>query len=236
MAKKTEIKKAEVKPNSTFTASDISAKGIKAIFGGVRLNWPFLAEPKPGDPDETTGKVLKAQYRVQALLGNGEKEFIAGLRKACEQYMQMATIAWGGDVREKVLKHMFTLDLEKAFFKTITIDEAAGIEYLGINTHSTVMRESDNVPFVATYPPRLVLEDGSQPVDVAAAKKAFKSGDYADLAVWIQAYDKKGKGLSVYLNGVRKLADGEQIAGAVDPFAGTTPTALPAPLKAKALL
>jgi len=230
MAKKQEVKKAEVKPQSVFTVSEISPKGIKAIFGGVRLNWVFLATPKPDKPDEKTGLVLKAQYRTQAILGNGEKEFIAGLRKACEQYMQSASIAWGGEVRTKILKHMFTIDVDKGFFKSTEHGYA-------INTHSAVMREAETDPFVAKYPPKLILENGEAPATVAEAEKAFYSGMYADLAVWIQAYDKGGgRGLSVYLNGVRKLADGEQIAGSVNPFEGTTPTTLPAPLKAKALL
>lgn len=230
MAKKNEVKKAaEVKPNSVFTATDISAKGIKAIFGGTRLNWTFVATPKQDAKNDK-----KAQYRTQAILGNGEKEFIAGLKKACEQYLQIAAIGWGGDVRTKVLKTMFTLDVEKSFFKTVQID---GVDYIAINAHSTVQRESAAEPFAAKFPPKLILADGSQPATVADAEREFTSGIYADVAVWIQAYDVDGsKGISVYLNGVRKLADGEPIAGMTDPFAGTTPTALPAPLKAKALL
>lgn len=231
MAKEKQLKKAEpVKPVSVFTASDISAKGIKAIFGGVRLNWVFVATPRVDAKDP-----LKAQYRLQAILGNGAKEFIAGLKKACEQYLTAASVAWGGDVRAKVLKNMFTLDVDKSFFKTIKLSDTD--EALAINAHSTVKRDSANEPFVAKYPPKLILEDGSQPASVADAEKEFYSGVYADVAVWIQAYEVDGgRGLSVYLNGVRKLADGEPIAGSVDPFAGTTPTALPAPLKQKALL
>lgn len=225
MAKKTEVKKAEVKPQSVFTVSDISAKGIKAMFGGVRLNWVFVATPKVDAKDP-----LKAQYRCQAILGNGEKEFVAALKKACEQYLSAAAVAWGGDVRAKVLKQMFTLDVDKSFFKSSEFG-------LTINAHSTVKRDSVNDSFAAKFPPRLILEDGTQPASIAEAEKAFTSGIYADMAVWVQAYDVDGgKGLSVYLNGVRKLADGEPIAGMSDPFAGTTPTALPAPLKAKALL
>lgn len=225
MAKKQEVKKAEVKPTSVFTASEISAKGIKAIFGGVRLNWVFVATPKVDAKDP-----LKAQYRLQAILGNGEKEFVAGLKKACEQYAQIAAVAWGGDIRTKVLKQQFTVDQDKGFFKTTEFGYA-------INAHSTVKRDSAAEPFAAKYPPRLILENGEQPASLAEAEKAFASGIYADVAVWIQAYEVDGgRGLSVYLNGVRKLADGEPIAGSIDPFAGTAPTALPAPLKQKALL
>lgn len=230
MAKKNEVKKAaEVKANSVFTVTEITPKGIKAMFGGVRLNWPFLAQPKQDNKNP-----LKAQYRLQAILGNGEKEFIAGLKKACEQYLMTAAVAWGGDVRTKVLKQMFTLGVDKSFFKTVQVD---GADCIVINAHSTVTRDNDKEAFAAKYPPRLVLVDGTQPASVADAEKEFYSGVYADVAVWIQAYDVDGsKGLSVYLNGVRKLADGERIAGEIDPFAGTAPTALPAPLKAKALL
>jgi hypothetical protein len=229
MAKKTTVAKAEVKPNSTFAATDISPKGIKAIFGGVRLNWVFVASPKVDNKDP-----LKAQYRVQAILGNGEKEFVAGLKKACEQYLTAAAVAWGGDVRAKVLKQQFTLDVDKSFFKTVNFD---GVDSIVINAHSTVKRASENEPFVAKMPPRLVLPDGTAPASAEAAEKEFTSGIYADVAVWIQAYEVDGgRGLSVYLNGVRKLADGEPIAGMSDPFAGTAPTALPAPLKQKALL
>lgn len=225
MAKVKKVEKEEIKPNSVFSVTAISSKGIKAVFGGVRLNWVFIAQPKQDDKDP-----LKAQYRLQAILGNGEKEFVAALKKACEQYLNMAAVSWGGEVRAKVLKQMFTLDVDKSFFKSSE-------HGLVINAHSTVKRESANDQFAAKFPPRLVLEDGSQPATVADAEAAFYSGCYADVAVWIQAYDVDGgKGLSVYLNGVRKLADGERIAGNIDPFAGTTPTALPAPLKAKALL
>jgi hypothetical protein len=228
MAKKTVAKVETVKANSTFTATDISPKGIKAVFGGVRLNWVFAATPKVDNKNP-----LKAQYRVQSILGNGEKEFVANLKKACEQYLRAAAIAWGGDVREKVMKKMFTLDADGSFFKTVQIDDGTAI---AINAHSTVNRANESEPFVAKIPPRLVLADGSQPGQ-ADAEKEFVSGIYADVAVWIQAYDVDGsKGLSVYLNGVRKLADGEPIAGAPDPFAGAAPTALPAALKAKALL
>ena len=230
MAKKTtELKKATVKPNSVCTVTDISPKGIKAIFGGMRLNWVFVASPKVDAKNDK-----KAQYRVQAILGSGEKEFIAGLKKACEQYLQAAAIGWGGDVRAKVLKTMFTLDVEKSFFKTVQID---GVDYIAINAHSTVTRESAAEPFAAKFPPKLILADGSQPATVADAEREFVSGIYADVATWVQAYDVDGsKGISVYLNGVRKLADGEPIAGMTDPFAGTVATALPAALKAKALL
>jgi len=230
MAKKNEVKKAaEVKANSVFTVTEITPKGIKAIMGGVRLNWVFLAQPKQDNKNP-----LKAQYRLQAILGNGEKEFIANLKKACEQYLMSAAVAWGGDVRTKVLKQLFTLDVDKSFFKTVRVD---GADCIVINAHSTVIRDNDKEAFAAKYPPRLILADGSQPASVADAEKEFYSGVYADVAVWIQAYDVDGsKGLSVYLNGVRKLADGDRIAGEIDPFAGTVPTALPAPLKAKALL
>jgi len=230
MAKKNEVKKAaEVKANSVFTVTEITPKGIKAIMGGVRLNWPFLAQPKQDNKNP-----LKSQYRVQAILGNGEKEFIAGLKKACEQYLRAAAVAWGGDVREKVMKKMFALNSDGSFFKTVQID---GVDAVAINAHSTVTRTSESEPFAAKYPPRLVYADGSQPTSTADAEKDFVSGIYADVAVYIAAYDVDGsKGLSVYLNGVRKLADGERIAGEIDPFAGTAPTALPAPLKAKALL
>lgn len=229
MAKKNQTVKEEVKANSVFTPTEISPKGVKAIFGGVRLNWVYVATPKVDNKNP-----LKSQYRVQAILGSGEKEFIAGLKKACEQYLRAAAVAWGGDVREKVMKKMFALDSDGSFFKTVQID---GVDAVAINAHSTVTRTSESEAFAAKYPPRLVYVDGSQPADAAQAEKDFVSGIYADVAVYIAAYDVDGsKGLSVYLNGVRKLADGEQIVGASDPFAGTAPTALPAPLKAKALL
>lgn len=230
MAKKTtDVKKVAVKQVSVFSASDITPKGIRAMFGAVRINWPFIATPKQDQKNP-----LKAQYRIQAILGDGAKDFVAALKKTAEQYLRAAAVAWGGDVREKVMKKMFTLDADGSFFKTVQVD---GEDCIAINAHSTVLRANENEPFVAKFPPKLILTDGSQPATVADAEKEFTSGAYADVAVFICAYDVDGsKGLSVYLNGVRKLADGEPIAGMTDPFAGTTPTALPAPLKAKALL
>jgi len=33
-------------------------------------------------------------------LGDGAKDFVAALKKASEQYLRAAAVAWGGDVRE----------------------------------------------------------------------------------------------------------------------------------------
>lgn len=221
MAKKVQ-KAEEAKPQSVLTITDISPKGIKAIFGGVRLNWVFVASPKIDKNDE-----LKAQYRLQAILGAGEKEFVQTLKKACEQYLRSASVAWGADVRQKVLATSFALDGHGSFFKSSE-------HGLTIGAHSTVRRASTADTFAAKFPPKLILADGSTP-SLEDAEREFVSGIYADVAVFVSAYDVDGgRGLTVYLNGVRKLADGEPLAGLPDPFAGSTPTALPAALSAPA--
>jgi hypothetical protein len=51
----------------------------------------------------------------------------------------------------------------------------------------------------------------------------FYSGMTADVAVFISAYEvDAGRGITMYLNGVRKVADGERIAS-IDPFADVPP-------------
>jgi hypothetical protein len=52
----------------------------------------------------------------------------------------------------------------------------------------------------------------------------FYSGVIADVAVFIAAYDMpESSGITMYLNGVRKVANGERLAS-IDPFAGIEAT------------
>lgn len=195
---------------SELAVTKIGPKGINAVIRNVVLNWCFVDRPAQDKDDP-----LKAAYRTQMVLTGGEKEFIATMKSALEQYMKSASVAWGADQRMKVLKTALTLDVDKSLFKTTDLG-------LSLQAHQTVRRETELDEFVAKYPPQLRLSDNSD-CPAGMVQQEFYSGAIADVAVFISAYDvDAGRGITMYLNGVRKVADGERIAS-IDPFADVPP-------------
>jgi len=195
---------------SELIVTKISPKGINAVLRNVMLNWVFIDRPAQDKDDP-----LKAMYRTQMVLIGGEKEFVAAMKSALEQYMKSASVAWGADQRIKVLKTALMLDVDKSLFKQTDLG-------LSLAAHQTVRRETDLDEFVAKYPPTVRLADNTD-CPAGMITQEFYSGVIADVAVFISAYDvDAGRGITMYLNGVRKVADGERIAS-VDPFADVPP-------------
>jgi len=195
---------------SELVVTKISPKGINAVIRNVTLNWCFVDRPAQDKDDP-----LKAMYRTQMILMGGEKEFVASMKSALEQYMKSVSVAWGADQRMKVLKTALTLDVDKSLFKQTDLG-------LSLAAHQTVKRETELDEFTAKYPPQLRLYDNTD-CPPAMVQQEFYSGAIADVAVFISAYDvDAGRGITMYLNGVRKVADGERIAS-VDPFADVPP-------------
>jgi hypothetical protein len=195
---------------SELVVTKISPKGINAVIRGVMLNWVFVDRPAQDKDDP-----LKAMYRTQMVLQGGEKEFVAAMKQALEQYMKSASVAWGADQRMKVLRTALTLDVDKSLFKQTDLG-------LSLAAHQTVRRETELDEFIAKYPPTVRLADNTD-CPAGMITQEFYSGAIADVAVFISAYDvDAGRGITMYLNGVRKVADGERIAS-VDPFADVPP-------------
>jgi len=195
---------------SELVVTKINPKGINAVLRNVMLNWVFIDRPAQDKDDP-----LKAMYRTQMVLLGGEKEFLATMKGALEQYMKSASVAWGADQRMKVLKTALTLDVDKSLFKQTDLG-------VSLAAHQTVRRETELDEFTAKYPPTIRLADNSD-CPPAMVTQEFYSGAIADVAVFISAYDvDAGRGITMYLNGVRKVADGERIA-TIDPFADVPP-------------
>ena len=212
MAKEAKVAKSQAAPavKSELVVTKISPKGINAVLRGVMLNWVFIDKPAQDKDDP-----LKAMYRTQMVLMGGEKEFVAAMKSALEQYMKSASVAWGADQRIKVLKTALMLDVDKSLFKQTDLG-------LSLAAHQTVRRETDLDEFVAKYPPTVRLADNTD-CPAGMITQEFYSGAIADVAVFISAYDvDAGRGITMYLNGVRKVADGERIAS-IDPFADVPP-------------
>ena len=210
MAKKEQAKAAAPVATSELIVTKISPKGINAVVRNVMLNWVFIDRPAQDKDDP-----LKAAYRTQMILMGGEKEFIATMKTALEQYLKSASVAWGADQRMKVLKTALTLDVDKSLFKQTELG-------LSLAAHQTVRRETELDEFTAKYPPKIRLADNTD-CPPAMVTQEFYSGAIADVAVFISAYDvDAGRGITMYLNGVRKVADGERIAS-IDPFADVPP-------------
>lgn len=195
---------------SELVVTKINPKGINAVLRNVMLNWVFIDKPAQDKDDP-----LKAMYRTQMVLLGGEKEFLATMKSALEQYMKSASVAWGAEQRMKVLKTALTLDVDKSLFKQTDLG-------VSLAAHQTVKRETELDEFAAKYPPTIRLADNSD-CPPAMVTQEFYSGAIADVAVFIAAYDvDAGRGITMYLNGVRKVADGERIAS-IDPFADVPP-------------
>lgn len=210
MAKEAKKSQAATNVKSELVVTKISPKGINAVLRGVMLNWVFIDKPAPDKDDP-----LKAMYRTQMILQGGEKEFVAAMKAALEQYMKSASVAWGAEQRMKVLKTAMTLDVDKSLFKQTDLG-------VSLAAHQTVRRETELDEFVAKYPPTIRLADNTD-CPAGMITQEFYSGAIADVAVFISAYDvDAGRGITMYLNGVRKVADGERIAS-VDPFADVPP-------------
>jgi len=209
MAKKEQAKAAPA-ATSELVVTKISPKGINAVVRNVMLNWVFIDRPAQDKDDP-----LKAAYRTQMILMGGEKEFIATMKTTLEQYLKSASVAWGADQRMKVLKTALTLDVDKSLFKQTDLG-------LSLAAHQTVRRETELDEFVAKYPPKIRLADNTD-CPAGMVVQEFYSGAIADVAVFISAYDvDAGRGITMYLNGVRKVDDGERIAS-IDPFADVPP-------------
>ena len=212
MAKAAKGTKSTAAPaaKSELVVTKISPKGINAVLRNVMLNWVFIDRPAQDKDDP-----LKAMYRTQMVLTGGEKEFVAAMKSALEQYMKSASVAWGADQRIKVLKTALMLEVDKSLFKQTDLG-------LSLAAHQTVRRETDLDEFVAKYPPTVRLADNTD-CPAGMITQEFYSGVIADVAVFISAYDvDAGRGITMYLNGVRKVADGERIAS-IDPFADVPP-------------
>jgi hypothetical protein len=209
-AVKEKAKAAAPVATSELVVTKISPKGINAVVRNVMLNWVFIDRPAQDKDDP-----LKAAYRTQMILIGGEKEFIATMKTTLEQYLKSASVAWGADQRMKVLKTALTLDVDKSLFKQTDLG-------LSLAAHQTVRRETELDEFTAKYPPKIRLVDNTD-CPAGMITQEFYSGAIADVAVFISAYDvDAGRGITMYLNGVRKVADGERIAS-IDPFADVPP-------------
>jgi hypothetical protein len=201
---------AAAMPKSELVVTKITPKGINAVIRNVMLNWVFIDRPAQDKDDP-----LKASYRTQMVLQGGEKEFVNAMKTALTQYLKSASVAWGADLRLKVLNNSLMLDVDKSLFKQTE-------QGLSLAAHQTVRRETDLDEFVAKYPPSVRLADNTD-CPASMIQQEFYSGAIADVAVFISAYEvDAGRGITMYLNGVRKVADGERIAS-IDPFADVPP-------------
>ena len=212
MVQKMAQKKVEaaVMPKSELVVTKITPKGINAVIRNVMLNWVFIDKPAQDKDDP-----LKASLRTQMVLQGGEKEFVQAMKAALTQYLKSAAVAWGADIRLKVLNNSLMLDVDKSLFKQTDLG-------LSLAAHQTVRRETDLDEFVAKYPPSVRLADNTD-CPAGMIQQEFYSGAIADVAVFISAYEvDAGRGITMYLNGVRKVADGERIAS-IDPFADVPP-------------
>lgn len=209
MVKETKSTAVQV-AKSELVVTKISPKGINAVLRNVMLNWVFIDRPAQDKDDP-----LKAVYRTQMILQGGEKEFTQVMKNALEQYLKSASVAWGAEQRMKALKTAMMLDVDKSLFKQTDLG-------ISLAAHQTVRRETELDEFVAKYPPKVLLADNTD-CPAGMIQQEFYSGAIADVAVFISAYDvDAGRGITMYLNGVRKVADGERIAS-VDPFADVPP-------------
>ena len=203
-----------------------SDKGVACVVRNVRLTWVFVKNYR-----EDSDNPLKGIKSVTLLIPKkGSAAFLNQLGPAVRQTLQLnkkivdmeekkaaLAIALAIGVKVSLLK-----DGDEPNDKGVTRPELAG--YYTWQVKKNAYRDSKNDAFVEEYP--LTFRDAlGNPVAEPFRDREFYSGVYADVALTLATFDNKGsKGVTAYLNGLRKNRDGERIGG-FDPFAGVAPAA-----------
>lgn len=204
------------------TASD---KGVKCVLRNVRLTWVFVTKYRPDKDDWTKG--VKS---VTALIPKKSAQaFQRTLAEAVKQTIALNKKVVDMTERREIFATALAVDVERSLLKDgdNSVDqnnnpreELAGSFTWQIKKNG--YRESKTEDFAEPFP--LTFHNSlGKPVEAAFVDKEFYSGVYADVALTLATFDTKGnKGVTAFLNGLRKVRDGARIGG-FDPFAGVPP-------------
>lgn len=157
----------------------------KVVFGPCRLSYAHLF--KKFAPDGGEGK-----YQTNVLIPKEEVETVNAVKQAIEAAKREGIISrWGGKEPKKL-----ELPLRDGDAKDPTDDVYAGHYFINPKSSRPVsITDKNGVPITD--------------------EEDMYSGVYALVSVTFKAYDKNGnRGITCFLNAVRKVKDGERLGGA----------------------
>lgn len=202
-----------------------SDKGVSCVIRGVRLTWVFVKDYR-----EDSDNPLKGTKSVTLLIPKkGAQAFLNQLGQAIRQTIQLNKKIVDMEEKKAALAVALAINEKVSLLKDgdLSVDaqgkpraELAGCYTWQVKKNG--YRDSKNDAFVEEYP--LTFHDAlGNPVAEQFRDREFYSGVYCDVALALATFDQKGnKGVTAYLNGLRKNRDGERIGG-FDPFAGVAP-------------
>jgi len=200
-------------------------KGVSCVIKNVRLTWVFVKNYREDKEDWRKG----AKSVTMLIPKKGVANFQKSLADAVKQTISLNKKIVDGPTKMEVFKTALAINVERSLLKDgDTATDSAGNpreEYAGMLTwqaKKSAMRDSKEENFPEEYP--LSLQDSlGKAVLHADIDRVFYSGVYADVALTLATFDVKGnQGVTGYLNGLRKVRDGERL-GNFDPFAGVAP-------------
>jgi hypothetical protein len=201
-------------------------KGVSCVVRNARLTWVFVKEFREDKTDWRKGTksvtILvpkKGAQGFQRQLADAIKQAIALNKKVVDSAEKM-----------QIFKTATAIDVEGSLLKDGGRPNSRGevraelADCLTWQVKKSAMRENKNDAFTEKYP--IALQDATgRAVEPHFIEREFYSGVYADVALTLSVYEVNGNaGVTAYLNGLRKVRDGERIGG-FDPFAGIEPAA-----------
>jgi hypothetical protein len=205
-------------PKAELNVAKINDKGASLIFMNVRLAFVWLSKPQE---DLTPGKY---SYKVTGLIPKGDfKRMRPELEKVVQKILSQSSVVTGAQDRKDAYVQAMADGKKKSLFKFGDGQkDKSGVVYPGLKDMVTLsahtIAESIGKDLFRPKVPITMLDMRKQSIPEHEILNELYAGCYANLAVTLGAYTFGGAGLTFYLNGVMKTADGEKLGG-FDPFA-----------------
>lgn len=183
---------------------------IQIKVDNVRLTWIYLDKPQAGDNG--------ANYCLTMLIPKTQ-ENVAVLKKIAEKVCKTST-KFAKENRGEVFKKCVSGEAYSLFRDgDKRIQESTGEPYPGCARHLTLTAKMQAESVDGALQPKnefpIVRADRSRIAKHELSREIY-AGMYGSVICTISAYNTKGKvGLTCYLNGVQKLADGTKLSGSV---------------------
>lgn len=199
-----------------------SDRGVSCVLRNVRLTWVHVKNYR-----EDRSDWRKGTKSVTALIPKKTaNSLIKQLTDAVKQCLALSRQIVDHNKRMDVLKTACAVDVPGSLLKdgdkSVDASGAPRPELAGHLTwqiKTTSLRDSRDAEFPERVPLRIV-DSLDRPVEPALMDAIIYSGIYADVALTLATYEINGNvGVTSYLNGIRKLRDGERL-GIYNPFAG----------------
>lgn len=226
-AKKVETK-VQVAGAPELVVTSASDKGVSCVVRNVRLTWVFV---KNFREDKTDWR--KGQKSVTLLIPKkGVGAFQKALADAVKQTISLNKKIVEGQEKIEAYKIALAVDKNSSLLKDGDNATDAGgnarqelAGFLTWQIKKSAYRENKNEEFAEKFPLILRTSAGA-PIEDAFIDREFYSGVVCDVAFALSTYSVNGKsGVTAYLNGLRKVRDGERLGGH-DPFAGVPAVAV----------